>query len=83
MLPLVSLNTVPDNKAIKGLAVVVTITVGMMTIWYLTHQSKLTRLQIAKHMLENGNSIEKQKSLDADQTSNGIGRRTNGFPQAA
>lgn len=82
MLPLVSLSAVSDNKAVKGIAVVVTITVGMLTIWYLMHQSKLTRLQIARHMLQHGDSIDQVKGMTDEERVTGEGRSM-GFKQQA
>ncbi len=60
--PPVMLSKVSKNQTIQGLALLLTITVSLATIWYLFHQSKLTRLQIQKVKKDEGEKKDSVKS---------------------
>jgi hypothetical protein len=55
--------TTSDSKAINVIAVTLAITVSVITIYYLLHQTKLVKLQLAEHKNSpNGHPLKKPQT---------------------
>lgn len=55
-----SIATIHKNQSLNAIAILVTIAVGSLTLYYLYHQTKLIKMQIDKHEAEKNGQAHKK-----------------------
>ena len=55
-----SIAAISKNQTLNAVAIVVTIAVGSLTLYYLYHQTKLIKMQIDKHEAQKNGTAHKK-----------------------